>query len=191
MLDAVVWEVIQNGALPRACRLGPLLRCGGVGWNWRHRFAFERGIVEGEQVTLAWVVVQAFAARAEDIAAQQLQRLGQLRVFFLEEAVVSRGRVEYALEFGDAALGLFDLLLSVFGLLPSVFGLLPSLFSLLPSLFGLLLQRVVAAEQVVEQLLALLGIVGETVYDAHDMNYSYVLMCGKSRIGDFSGFLPR
>ena len=52
--------------------------------------------------------------------------------------------------------------LGVFGLPLSVFGLLP--------------QLVVAAEQVVEQPLALLRIVREMWCDAHDMNYTRVFM---------------
>ena len=79
-------------------------------------------------MTLSWVVLAAFAAGAEDIAAKQRQRLGQLRVFLLQLVVVGRGLVEHALEFIDAAPGIFSLPVSVFGLLP---------------------QLVVAAEQVV------------------------------------------
>ena len=103
--------------------------------------------------------MEAFAAGAEDIAAEQRQRLGQFGVFLLQLAVVGRGRVEHALEFIDAAPGVFGLPLSVFGLLP---------------------QLVVAAEQVEEQLRALLRIVGETWRDAHNMNYSRVFMLFKS-----------
>ena len=67
-------------------------------------------------MTLARVIVVAFAAGAEDIAAKQGQRLGQLGVFLLQLAVVGRGRFEHALELIDAPLGLFGLPLSVFGL---------------------------------------------------------------------------
>ena len=35
-----------------------------------------------EEMTLAWVVDEAFTALAEDIAAKQRQRLGQFGVFF-------------------------------------------------------------------------------------------------------------
>src|SRR5512135_1301667 len=106
-------------------------------------------------MTLARVVAEAFAARAEDVAAKQGQRLGQLGVFLLQLVVVRRSRFEHALELIDAAPSVFGLLLSVFGLLLSVFGLLLSVFGLLP-------QLVVAAEQVVEQRHALLRIVGKT-----------------------------
>src|SRR5512142_2337962 len=110
-------------------------------------------------MTLARVVAEAFAARAEEVAAKEGQRLGQLGVFLLQLAVVSRSRFEHALELIDAALSVFGLLLSVFGLLP---------------------QLVVAAEQVVEQPLALLRIVGETWRDAHNMNYTLFFMLCKS-----------
>ena len=128
-------------------------------------------------MTLVWVVDVAFAARSEDIAAKQGQDLGQLGVFFLQLAVVGRGLVKHALELVDAALSVFGLPLSVFGLPLSV--------------FGSPLQLVVAAEQVIDQPLALTRIVGEMWYDAHDMNYSRVLMFGKSSMVDFSGFLTR
>jgi hypothetical protein len=111
-------------------------------------------------MTLAGVVVEAFVAGAEDVAAEQSQCLGQLGVFFLELVVVGGGGIEDALEFIDPAL--------------SVFGLLP--------------QLVVAAEQVVEQALALLGFVGETWCDAHNMNYSRVITLFKSIEADFLRF---
>ncbi len=100
----------------------------------------ENGVVEVEEMTLAGVVVEAFVAWAEDVAAEQRQGLGQFGVFFLELVVVVRGGIEDTLEFIDPALSVFELLLSVLGLPP---------------------QLVVAAQQVVEQPLALLGIVGE------------------------------
>ena len=56
-------------------------------------------------MTLAWVVDEAFAALAEDIAAKQCQRLGQLGVFFLQLVVVRRGLIEHAFELIDAAFG--------------------------------------------------------------------------------------
>jgi hypothetical protein len=102
-------------------------------------------------------------------------------------AVVGRGRIEHALQLIDALLGVLGLLLSVLGLLLSVLGLLLSVLGLLLSVLGLLLsvlgllpQLVVAAEQVVEQPLALLRIVRESWYDAHDMKYSCVFMLFKS-----------
>ena len=65
-------------------------------------------------MTLAGVVVEAFAAWAEDIATKQRQRLGQFGVFLLELAVIGGGRVEDTLEFIDPVLSVFELLLSVF-----------------------------------------------------------------------------
>jgi hypothetical protein len=106
----------------------------------------ENGVVEVEEMTLAGVVVEAFVAWAEDVAAEQRQRLGQFGVFFLKLVVVGGGGIEDTLEFIDPPLSVFGLSLSVFGLSLSVFGLPP--------------QLVVAAEQVVEQPLALLGVVG-------------------------------
>src|SRR5512135_2646361 len=106
-------------------------------------------------MTLARVVAEAFAARAEEVAAKEGQRLGQLGVFLLQLAVVSRRRFEHALELIDAAL--------------SVCGLLP--------------QLVVAAEQVVEQLHALLRIVGETWWYAHNMNYGLLLTANTTASG--------
>ncbi len=100
----------------------------------------ENGVVEVEEMTLGGVVVEAFVAGAEDVAAEQGQRFGQFGVFFLELVVVGGGGIEDTLEFIDPALSVFGPPLSVFGLLP---------------------QLVVAAEQVVEQALALLGFVGE------------------------------
>src|SRR5512135_2253026 len=97
-------------------------------------------------MTLARVVAEAFAARAEEVAAKEGQRLGQLGVFLLQLAVVSRSRFEHALEL------------------------------------------VVAAEQVVEQLHALLRIVGETWWYAHNMNYGLFFMLCKSIGADFSSF---
>jgi hypothetical protein len=54
--------------------------------------------------------------------------------------------------------------------------------------FGLPPQLVVAAQQVVEQSLALLGIVRETWDDAHNMNYSRDIMLFKSFRDDFLRF---
>ena len=113
VLDADVGEMVERGSPPGACRLGRLRRRRGVGLGGRARFEFDSGVVEIEQMTLVRVVEEAFAAGAEDIAAKQGQRLGQLGVFFLQLAVVGRGRVEHALEFGDAAPSVFGLPLSV------------------------------------------------------------------------------
>src|SRR5512135_2715561 len=132
-------------------------------------------------MTLARVVAEAFAARAEEVAAKEGQRLGQLGVFLLQLAVVSRSRFEHALELIDAALSACGLLLSACGLLLSACGLLLSVCGLLP-------QLVVAAEQVVEQPHALLRIVGETWWDAHNMNYGLLFILCKSIGADFSLF---
>jgi hypothetical protein len=141
VFDAVVGEVVERVSSPGACRPGPLGGSRVVGLGGRGGFDFEASVVEVEEMTLAGVVVEAFAAWAEDIAAKQSQGLGQFGVFFLQLAVVGGGRLEHALELIDAALGVFGLPLSVFGLPP---------------------QLVVAAQQVVEQSLALLRIVGQT-----------------------------
>ena len=111
---------------------------------------------------LAGIVVESFAAGSEDITAKSRQFLGQFGVFLLQLAVVGGGGVEHALEFSDAALRVLGLSLSVFGLPLRVFGLPP--------------QRVVAAQQVEEQAVALLGIVGEVWHDAHTMYKRQMLM---------------
>jgi hypothetical protein len=141
VFDAVVGEMVERVSPAGAGRPGPLSGSRYVGLGGGGCLDFEASVVEVEEMTLAGVVVEAFAAGAEDIAAKQRQGLGQFGVFLLELAVVGGGRVEHALELIDAAFGVFGLPLSVFGLPP---------------------QLVVAAQQVVEQLLALLGIVGET-----------------------------
>ena len=92
-------------------------------------------------MSLVRVVGEPFAAWAEDVAAEQRQGLGQFGVLLLELAVVRRGGFEHAFDFRGAAPRVFSLPLRVFGLPP---------------------QLVVAAEQVVEQLLVLLRIVGQT-----------------------------
>ena len=123
---------------------------------------------------LAGVVVESFAAWSEDVAAKQRQGLGEFGVLLLQLAVIGGGGVEHALEFIDAALSVFGLSLSVFGLPLSVFGLPP--------------QLVVAAQQVEEQPLALLGVVGEMWCDAHNMNCSRAFMLFKLIIPTFSRF---
>jgi hypothetical protein len=133
VFDAVVGEMVERGSPLGACRLGPISRRCGVGFRGRGGFDRENGVVEVEEMTLAGVVVEAFVAGAEEIAAEQSQRLGQFGVFFLELVVVGGGGIEDTLEFIDPAL--------------SVFGLPP--------------QLVVAAQQVVEQPLALLWFIRE------------------------------
>jgi len=147
---------------------------GGIALGGRDRFGVDQSVVEIEQMALAWVVDVAFAARSEDIAAKQRQCLGQFGVLLLQLAVVGRGLVKDSLELVDAPLGVFGLPLGALCLPLSALCLPP--------------QLVVAAEQVVEQPLALLRIVGETWYDAHNMNYSRAFMLGKSYAADFSGF---
>jgi hypothetical protein len=155
VLDAVVREMIERDSPMRARRLGPRYGWGGIGLSGSDRFRLDQSVGEIEQMALAWVVDVAFAARSEDIAAKQGQCFGQFGVLLLQLAVVGRGLIKHALELIDAPLGLFGLPLSV---------------------LGLQTQLVVAAEQVVEQPLALLRIVGDTWYDAHNMNYSRVFM---------------
>jgi hypothetical protein len=91
-------------------------------------------------MTLVRVVDVALAARSEDVAAELGQNLGQLFMFLLQLAVVGRGLIEHALELIDAPLSVPGLALSV---------------------FGLALQLIVAAEQVGDQPLALICVVGE------------------------------
>jgi hypothetical protein len=143
MLDADVREVIQPGAPGGA---------GGPG-SWRDHVVGRDGCGglglrgehgEVEEMALVGVVDAALAAGAEDVAAEQGQGLGQLGVLLLEAVVIGGGRLEDALQLVDAAAG--------------VLGLLP--------------QRVVVAEQVVEEPLGLDRIVGEPRGDAHDMNYT-------------------
>jgi hypothetical protein len=164
VFDAVVGEMVERGSPLGACRLGLSSRRSGLGLRGRGGFDRDNGVVEVEEMTLAGVVVEAFAAGAEEIAAEQRQGLGQFGVFFLELVVFGGGGIEDPLEFIDAVL--------------SVLG--PPL-----SVFDLLVQLVVAAQQVVEQALALLAIVGEKWYDAHNMNYSVVFMLFKSIKTDF------
>ena len=111
-------------------------------------------------MTLAWSVDKAFTALAEDVAAKQRQGLGQFGVFFLQLIVICRGPIEHAFELIDAAL--------------SVFGLLP--------------QLVVAAEQVVEQPLAIARIVRESWCDAHNMKYTRSFMLFQCSSDAFIGF---
>ena len=116
---------------------------------------FNRIVEEVEEMSLAGIVAKAFAAWAEDIAAQQGQCLGEFGMFLLQLAVVSRSLGEDAFEFIDAASGVIGLPLSGLGLLP---------------------QLVVAAEQVVEPPLAFTRIIGEMECDAHNRNYRRVFL---------------
>ena len=84
------------GGAPAAAAVGP----GGGG-----RGGLDRGVVEVEEMTLSRVVDEPFAAGAEDVAAEQRQRLGQLGVLVLQPAVVGRGLIEHAVELVDASLG--------------------------------------------------------------------------------------
>jgi hypothetical protein len=130
------------------------MRCG-FGLGECGRIGFDRIVEEVEEMPLAGIIAEAFAARAEDIAAQQCQCLGEFGVFLLQEAVVVGGLGEHAFEFINAASVGVGLLLSVVGLLP---------------------QLVVAAEQVVEPTLAFTQVVRERLVDAHDMNYTRYFM---------------
>jgi hypothetical protein len=123
---------------------------------------------------LTGVVGEAFAALAEDVAAEQRQSLGQLGVFFLQLAIFRRGLIEHAFELTDAALCVFNLLLSDFGSLLGALGLLPQLR--------------VAAEQVLEQPLAFVWIVRDVWRDAHDTSYTRSFMLFQSTSADFIRF---
>ena len=135
--------------------------------------AIELGDVE--EMALARVVEEAFAAPAEEVAAQQCQGLGQFGVFLLQSVVFGRGPVEHALELVDAAPGVIGPLLRVIGPLSGGLGLPP--------------QLVVAAEQVLEQPPAFRRIVGDMRRDAHDMNYTRYFMLCKSIPADFPASL--
>jgi hypothetical protein len=108
---------------------------------------------EVEEVALARVVDVALAARAEDVAAEQGQRLGQLGVLLLEAVVIRGGRLEDALQLVDAAVDFLGPLAFVLGPLAFVLGPLAFVLGLPP-------QRVVAAEQVAEESPALGRIIG-------------------------------
>ena len=90
-------------------------RSGGLGWRGRRvvgrgrrgRLGFGEDLGDVEEMTLARVVEEAFAALAEEVAAQQGQGLGQLVVLLLQLVVIGRGLVEHAFEFVDPALGVF------------------------------------------------------------------------------------
>ena len=153
VLDADVGEMIQPGSPRGAGRVDGFAAVSSVdGGAAGSGSASDLGDVE--EMTLARVVGEAFAALAEDVAAKQRQGLGQLGVLFLQLVVIRRGLIEHAFELVDAALGVFGLLLGGLGLLP---------------------QLVVAAEQVVEELLAFARIVRKSQRDAHDMKlYSLV-----------------
>jgi hypothetical protein len=106
-----------------------------------------------KEVALAWRIIEAFTPTTEDIAAHQGQHLGQLRMLFLEFVVVSRGLIEYTLEFFHSTAGVLGLLLGVLDLLLGELGLLP--------------QLIVAAEQVLEELLVVAWIVRNSQRHAH------------------------
>jgi hypothetical protein len=125
-------------------------------------------------MTLARVVDKAFTALAEDIAAKQCQRLGQLGVLFFQLVVVRRGLIKHTFELAEAAFCVFGLLLSSLGLLLSSLGLLPQLF--------------VAAKQVIEQPLKFPRIIGESWHDAHATIYTRALMLMQCNFDDFIRF---
>jgi hypothetical protein len=145
---------------PWGCRPGSLGGTCCVGL--RGGFEFKSEAVKREQVPLAGIVEEPFAAWSEDVAAEESERLGQFGVLLLELAVVGRGRREHAFEFGDAALRVLGSLLRLFGLPLCLLGLPP--------------QLVIAAKQVVEQPLALLRIIREVGHDAHAWNERQILM---------------
>ena len=128
-------------------------------------------------MTLARVVEEAFAALAEEVAAQQCQGLFQLGVLLLQLVVFGRGLVEHAFEFIDAALGVIGMRAASACWASS---------ARCPGGLGLLPQRVVAAQQVFEQPPAFRRIVRELQCDAHNMNYTRSFMLCKSTSADFS-----
>jgi hypothetical protein len=118
---------------------------------------------------LARVVEEAFAAPTEEVAAQQRQGLGQLGVLLPQPFIFGRGLVEDAFEFIDAAAG-------VLGPLSGVLGPLSGVLGLLAGVLGLLSQRVVAAQQVLEEPPAFRRIFRDLKCDSHDMNYTRYFM---------------
>ncbi len=86
-------------------------------------------------------------------------------MLLLEAIVVSGGLVEDVFQFLDAAEGVLS---------PPLLGIRPLLLGIRPLLlgFGLLPQRVVAAEQVVEEPPAFGRVVRKVRCHAHDMDYT-------------------
>ena len=91
VLDADVREVIERGSPRRARRLGRGSGGAASGSVGAAGVGLDRRVEEVEEMPLVRVVDEAFAARAEDIAAEQGQRLGQLGVLLLQLAVVGGG----------------------------------------------------------------------------------------------------
>jgi hypothetical protein len=175
VLDADVIEMVQPGPSRRACGLGSR-GCRDIGRAGRRRLGLDDELGDVEEMALARVLEESFAAPAEEVAAQQCQGLFQLGVFLLQLVVLGRGPVEHALEFVGTALGVVGTTLGVVGTLPGSLGLLP--------------QRVVAAQQVFEQPPAFRRIVRELQCDAHNMNYTRSFMLCKSTPADFNRFSP-
>jgi hypothetical protein len=125
-------------------------------------------------MALIRVVDVAFAARAEEVAAEQGQGLEQLGVLLLEVVIVLGGRREDALQLVDAAAGVVGPAVLVLGPLALALGLLP--------------QRVVAAEQVLEEPPALGRIIGRERCRVHGIDYTRSLMLCESISDEFSWF---
>jgi hypothetical protein len=170
MLDADVREMIEAGPPAGAGGLAPRRRHV-VGRRGREGLGLGGEVGELEEMPLVRVVGPALAARAEEVAAEQGQGLGQLGVLLLEALVVGGGLIEDALELIDAAAGVVGPLALGLGPPPLILGLLPKL--------------VVAAEQVVEEPPAFGRIIGESRRHAHDMNYTRQFMSCKSIPDDF------
>ena len=144
MLDADVREMLEAGASRGAGRTGSR-RCRVVGRGRRDGLGLGLG-GEVEEMPLIGIVDPAFAPRAEEVAAEQGQRLEQLGVFLPESVVVGGGGVEDAFQLVEPAANVLGSLAFALGALMCVLGLLP--------------QRVVAAEQVREEPPALGRIIG-------------------------------
>ena len=97
-------------------------------------------------------------------------------MLLLELIVVVGGGVEDAFQFVAAAAGLLRPLL--LGVRPLLLGVRPLLLGVRPLAFGLglLPQRVVAAEQVVEEPPERGRVIGEMQCHAHDMDYTRSFM---------------
>jgi hypothetical protein len=169
VLDADVGEVLEAGASRGASRARA--RCRQVvvrGGRQRSRSRLGLGLGgEVEEMSLIRVVGASLAARSEEVAAEQGQRLEQLGVLLLEVVIVLGSRREDAFQFVDAAAGVVG---------PLLFGL------------GPLPQRIVAAEQVREEPPALGRIIGSVRCQVHGTDYIRTSMLCKSFSDEFSWF---
>ena len=159
VLDADVGEVLEPGASGGTGRAGSR-RGRVVVRGGREGLRFGLG-GEIEEMSLIRVVGASLAARPEEIAPEQGQGLEQLGVLLLEAVVVVGGRREDALQLVGAAADVLGLPALVLGPAVLVLGLPP--------------QRVVAAEQVLEEPPALGRIIGQVRCHVHGTDYTRVI----------------